>query len=42
LSGLEAGERIVLSSQFLLDSESNLQEAIQKMLELQKRAPGGH
>ncbi len=42
LSGLQAGEQIVLSSQFLLDSESNLQEAIQKMLELQKRAPGGH
>lgn len=33
LSGLQAGEQIVTSSQFLLDSESRLQEAIQKMLE---------
>ncbi|WP_162096620.1 efflux RND transporter periplasmic adaptor subunit [Desulfotalea psychrophila] len=33
LTGLEAGEKIVTSSQFLLDSESRLQEAIQKMLE---------
>jgi Cu(I)/Ag(I) efflux system membrane fusion protein len=32
LSGLEAGERIVTSGQFLLDSESQLREAIQKML----------
>jgi RND family efflux transporter MFP subunit len=31
LSGLEAGERVVTSSQFLLDSESNLREAIQKL-----------
>jgi Cu(I)/Ag(I) efflux system membrane fusion protein/cobalt-zinc-cadmium efflux system membrane fusion protein len=42
LSGLEEGERIVLSAQFMLDSESRLQEAIQKMLELRKREPGGH
>ncbi len=33
LSGLHAGEHVVTSSQFLLDSESRLQEAIQKMLE---------
>lgn len=33
LSGLNQGEKIVTSSQFLLDSESRLQEAIQKMLE---------
>ena len=33
LSGLLAGERIVTSGQFLLDSESNAQEAIRKMLE---------
>jgi Cu(I)/Ag(I) efflux system membrane fusion protein/cobalt-zinc-cadmium efflux system membrane fusion protein len=33
LEGLSAGERIVLSGQFLLDSESRLREAIQKMLE---------
>ena len=35
LSGLNAGERVVTSGQFLLDSESQLREAIQKML----RAP---
>jgi Cu(I)/Ag(I) efflux system membrane fusion protein len=29
--GLEEGERIVVSAQFLIDSESNLQEAIRKM-----------
>jgi len=32
ISGLKAGERIVTSGQFLLDSESQLREAIQKML----------
>jgi rubrerythrin len=32
LSGLTAGERIVTSGQFMLDSESQLREAIQKML----------
>ncbi len=32
LSGLAAGERVVTSGQFLLDSESQLREAIQKML----------
>ena len=31
LSGLAAGERIVSSGQFMLDSESQLREAIQKM-----------
>ncbi len=31
LSGLDAGERIVTSGQFLLDSESQLREAIEKM-----------
>ena len=31
ISGLEAGEEIVVSGQFLLDSESQLQEAIEKM-----------
>ena len=31
LSGLSAGERVVTSGQFLLDSESQLREAIQKM-----------
>jgi len=42
LKGLEEGEEIVLSAQFMLDSESRLREAIQKMLELRERAPGGH
>lgn len=32
LSGLKDGERIVTSGQFMLDSESQLREAIQKML----------
>ena len=32
LAGLEEGERVVTSAQFLLDSESSLQEAIQKMI----------
>jgi RND family efflux transporter MFP subunit len=31
ISGLEPGERVVTSAQFLIDSESRLQEAIQKM-----------
>jgi rubrerythrin len=33
LSGLSEGERVVTSGQFMLDSESQLREAIQKMLE---------
>ncbi|GAB4249532.1 MAG: hypothetical protein Kow00109_25580 [Acidobacteriota bacterium] len=32
LEGLHEGDRVVVSSQFLIDSESNLREAIQKML----------
>ena len=32
LSGVEAGEVVVTSAQFLIDSESNLREAIQKLL----------
>jgi Cu(I)/Ag(I) efflux system membrane fusion protein len=31
MGGLEAGERVVTSGQFMLDSESQLREAIQKM-----------
>jgi RND family efflux transporter MFP subunit len=42
LEGLNEGDEIVLSAQFLLDSESRLREAIQKMLELRTREPGGH
>lgn len=33
LSGLTSGDRIVVSGQFLLDSESKLKEAIQKMIQ---------
>jgi membrane fusion protein, copper/silver efflux system len=33
LSGLNEGERVVTSGQFMLDSESQLREAIQKMME---------
>ena len=36
LSGVSEGERIVTSGQFMLDSESQLREAIQKMLEPNK------
>ena len=36
LTGLKEGQRIVTSAQFLLDSESRLREAIQKMLEAKK------
>ena len=32
LSGLEEGDEVVVSGQFLIDSESQLQEAIRKML----------
>lgn len=32
LNGLEEHDRIVTSSQFLIDSESNLQQAVQKMI----------
>jgi RND family efflux transporter MFP subunit len=36
LSGVEPGERVVTSAQFLIDSESNLKAAIQTMLEKKK------
>ncbi len=36
LSGLTEGERVVTSAQFLIDSESKLKEAINKMLEARK------
>ena len=32
LSGLQPGEEVVTSAQFLIDSESNLREAIQKLI----------
>jgi len=36
LEGLNEGEEIVVSAQFMLDSESRLREAIQKMLEVRQ------
>jgi RND family efflux transporter MFP subunit len=41
LSGLSDGERVVTSGQFLLDSESQLREAIQKMRRSAERAERG-
>ncbi|MEI6350024.1 MAG: efflux RND transporter periplasmic adaptor subunit [Verrucomicrobiota bacterium] len=41
LSGLKEGERVVMSGQFMLDSESQLKEAIQKMIEPGKAQGGG-
>lgn len=48
ISGLQPGERVVTSGQFLLDSESQLQEAVQKLLaarlhakEKRVKAPAG-
>ena len=40
IEGLTEGDEVVTSSQFLIDSESNLREAIQKMIAA-KRAGGG-
>ena len=39
LEGLEEGERVVTSAQFLIDSEASLQEAIQKMIDQRREAP---
>lgn len=39
LNGLEAGERVVTSGEFMLDSESQLREAIQKMTETVETPP---
>jgi RND family efflux transporter MFP subunit len=39
LSGLNEGERVVTSGQFMLDSESQLREAIQKMMQPGETAP---
>ena len=41
LSGLAPGERIVTSAQFLLDSESNLREAIQKLIAAKRATAAG-
>ena len=44
ISGLNEGEQVVVSGQFMLDSESQLREAIQKMLnpDAQPKAPEQH
>ena len=39
VSGIKAGERVVTSSQFLIDSESKLKEATAKMLDVSKSKP---
>src|SRR5690606_26503868 len=39
--GLNEGERVVISGQFLLDSESQRREAIQKMLRAETETAGG-
>jgi RND family efflux transporter MFP subunit len=41
IDGLAEGEEIVLSGQFLFDSESRLKEAIAKMLEVRSKGSGG-
>ena len=40
--GLVEGDRVVTSGQFLIDSESKLREAVQKMLAAQPEADGEH
>lgn len=42
IEGLEEGQRIVTSAQFLVDSESRLREAIQKMLETKTSSTRDH
>jgi membrane fusion protein, copper/silver efflux system len=39
LEGLEDGDEVVVSGQFLVDSESSLREATQKMMEVQATEP---
>ncbi len=41
LKGVQPGETVVTSSQFLIDSESNLKEAVQKMLAEPTTSDGG-
>ena len=41
-SGLAAGEDVVTSGQFLIDSESKLQEAVQKMIGPAQPREGQH
>ena len=40
LAGLAPGDVVVTSGQFLLDSESKLQEAVQKMIEVSMASAG--
>ena len=40
LEGIEAGEEVVTSAQFLVDSESKLREATTKMMDVQKGSGG--
>ncbi len=42
LEGLSPGDRIVISSQFLIDSEANLQDAIRKLVAGHGGHGGGH
>lgn len=42
LSGLQPGQRVVTSAQFLLDSESNIGEAMKSMAGMGDGAMGGH
>lgn len=42
VQGLLEGEHVVISAQFMLDSESKLREAIQKMLNPEPPAPAEH
>jgi Cu(I)/Ag(I) efflux system membrane fusion protein/cobalt-zinc-cadmium efflux system membrane fusion protein len=39
VEGLSEGEQVVVSAQFMLDSESRLREALQKMTDLPKEPP---
>jgi RND family efflux transporter MFP subunit len=41
LKGIKAGETVVISGQFMLDSESQLQEALQKLLAARLQAKSG-
>ncbi|WP_432822699.1 efflux RND transporter periplasmic adaptor subunit [Trichloromonas sp.] len=41
LSGLSEGDAVVVSAQFMLDSESKLREAIQKMIAPKSQQPSG-
>jgi Cu(I)/Ag(I) efflux system membrane fusion protein len=41
LEGIEDGDEVVVSAQFLVDSESSLREATRKMMEIQDTQPAG-